>query len=101
MDQCVSMGPNSIGLMEFNGHHCFLHRLYCEKALHFVVADLRASKDTIKILRSLNDCFPVPTSEAEVKFIGSFVVDSFESNSMSSTRCICTVCAIKNTVGPQ
>ena len=66
MDQCVSMGPNSVGLMEFNGQHCILHRLHCAAPLYFVVADLRAGKNTIDILRSLNDCFPMPSSEAQV-----------------------------------
>jgi hypothetical protein len=66
MDQCVSMGPNSVGLMEFNGHHCFLHKLHCERPLYFVVSDLRACKDTIKILGSLNECFPVPSSRHQV-----------------------------------
>ncbi|CAE7639715.1 unnamed protein product, partial [Symbiodinium microadriaticum] len=65
MDQCVSMGPRSIGLMEFNGQHSFLHRLHCAQPLFFVVADLRAGKNTITILRNLNECFPEPSSEAQ------------------------------------
>jgi galactokinase len=60
------MGRDSIGLMEFNGSHCALHRLSSPVPIHFVVADLKASKDTVVILRELNACFPHPSSPTEV-----------------------------------
>ena len=68
MDQCVAMGRDSIGLMEFNGSHCALHRLSTPIPIHFVVADLKASKDTVVILRDLNSCFPHPITPQQVPF---------------------------------
>lgn len=68
MDQCVAMGRDSIGLMEFNGSHCALHRLSTPIPIHFVVADLKASKDTVAILRDLNSCFPHPITPQQVPF---------------------------------
>jgi hypothetical protein len=66
MDQCVAMGRDSIGLMEFNGADCTLHRLSTPIVIHFVVADLKASKDTVAILRDLNSCFPHPATAEQV-----------------------------------
>jgi galactokinase len=66
MDQCVAMGRDSIGLMEFNGPHCALHRLSTPIPIHFVVADLKAGKDTVAILRDLNSCFPHPVTPEQV-----------------------------------
>ncbi len=36
------------------------------RPLYFVFADLNASKNTVKILSDLNDCFPIPKSESQV-----------------------------------
>lgn len=66
MDQCVAMGRDSIGLMEFNESHCSLHRLTSPIPIYFVVADMKAGKDTVVILRSLNECFPEPSSSQQV-----------------------------------
>jgi len=60
MDQCVAMGSETIGLMTFNGNKCNLRILHCNTSLHFVVADLKSSKDTVVILKELNACFPFP-----------------------------------------
>jgi hypothetical protein len=64
--QCVAMGPGSVGLMEFNVDSCNLRILANKAPLYFVVADLNATKDTVCILRSLNDCFPVPSESNQV-----------------------------------
>ena len=37
-----------------------------EKGLFFVVVDLGASKDTVKILGDLNACFPYPSNPTQV-----------------------------------
>ncbi len=66
MDQCVAMGRDSIGLMEFNGAQCALHRLRSPVPIYFVVADMRAGKDTVEILRALNECFPLPDTQQQV-----------------------------------
>ena len=66
MDQCVAMGPHKIALMEFDDDRCELTVLHNQRALYFVVADLRAAKDTVVILRSLNQCFPRAQDTAQV-----------------------------------
>jgi len=65
MDQCVAMGRDRIGLMEFNGPRSRLTLLNCPTNLYFVVADMKAGKDTVTILRCLNDCFPIPTGRTQ------------------------------------
>lgn len=73
MDQCVVMGPDAIGVMEFDCAKCVLTKLKCAAPLHFVVFDLNASKDTMVILRELNDCFPQPANETQVRLFLSCV----------------------------
>ena len=65
MDQCVAMGSGSIGLMSFDVQGCQLRVLPCREPLHFVVADLKASKDTVVILKALNGCFPFPADSIQ------------------------------------
>jgi len=72
MDQCVAMGSGSIALMTFDADHCDLRILRCPQTLYFVVADLNASKDTILILKSLNDCFPEPKDSLQVQSMQSY-----------------------------
>jgi galactokinase len=67
MDQCVVMGSNAIALMEFDKNVCSLSRLHCEKSLYFIVINLMSSKDTVKILKDLNSCFPFPSNETQVR----------------------------------
>lgn len=67
MDQCVAMGADAIGLMEFQRSKCSVRVIPNAKTLYFVVADIGASKDTVVILRDLNNCFPVPKSATEVR----------------------------------
>jgi len=65
MDQCVAMGPNAIGLMEFDLQQCKLRVIPNKASLHFVVADLCRGKDTVTILRELNACFPHPKDDTQ------------------------------------
>lgn len=67
MDQCVAMGPNAIGLMEFDQSDCKLSIIPNKATLFFVVADLCRGKDTIKILSELNACFPKPADDTQVR----------------------------------
>lgn len=77
MDQCVVMGPGAVGLMCFDAHHCTLRRLTLPTSstesstdgkygFYFVIVDLKASKNTVVILRELNECFPHPANETQV-----------------------------------
>jgi galactokinase len=66
MDQCVVMGSNAIAIMEFANNVVTLQRIHCKASIHFVVIDLMSHKDTIRILRDLNDCFPFPKSDTQV-----------------------------------
>ena len=65
MDQCVAMGSGSVGLMSFDVQGCQLRVLSNREPLYFVVADLKASKDTVVILRSLQQCFPFPSDSIQ------------------------------------
>ena len=73
MDQCVAMGKGRVAVMDFDndsdgdGCRCQLRLLTTPVPLYFVVADLKAAKDTVAILRDLNACFPEPQSEAQVR----------------------------------
>lgn len=75
MDQCVAMGPGAIGVMEFDRQACNLKLIPCAKPLHFVVADLKASKDTVVILKDLNACFPEAKSEPQ-KLMHEYINDN-------------------------
>lgn len=66
MDQCVVMGRNAVGVMEFDGASCSLRRLKNTGTFYFVVVDLNAKKDTVKILRDLHRCFPRPSDDTQV-----------------------------------
>jgi hypothetical protein len=85
MDQCVAMGREAVGLMEYNGHEpqtadadlaspadhasrkpaTDIRLLYNHVPLYFVVASVMGSKDTVAILRALNACFPFPTNSTQ------------------------------------
>lgn len=67
MDQCVAMGRDTIGVMTFTERGTSIRPLPVKTALYFVVADLKASKDTVAILSSLNQCYPIPTDFNEVQ----------------------------------
>ena len=66
MDQCVAMGKDTIGLMTFTSGITKLIPLSVKQDLHFVVADLKSRKDTVMILKCLNQCYPHPKDATEV-----------------------------------
>ena len=64
LDQACAFGvkPN---LMTIDGDEIEVKALNVKKTLHWVFADLCATKDTIKILSDLNKAYPFATNEAE------------------------------------
>jgi galactokinase len=58
MDQCVAFGKTCVSMI-FDGPRISCSRVQLPRgsSLHFVVADLCASKDTKRILHALNGCF--------------------------------------------
>ncbi len=66
LDQACAYGVNPV-CMKFDGNDISVRQLTVKTDLHFVVADLNAGKDTIKILRDLNRCYPFAKDDIEKK----------------------------------
>lgn len=66
LDQACAFGIKPV-CMTFNGSEIDAKRLIIKKELNLVFADLKAGKDTIKILSDLNKCFPYPQNDMEKK----------------------------------
>ena len=64
MDQGCAFGDKAV-LMEFDGDRIDTSEIRPEKELHFVIVDLHAKKDTIKILKHLNTCYPFAEGAVE------------------------------------
>ncbi len=64
MDQGCAFGSRPV-LMTFDGDHLVTTELEAGQDLHFVIVDLQAEKDTMKILSRLNECYPCPNNEVE------------------------------------
>ena len=64
LDQACAFGKSPV-LMTFDGEEIGVSRLIVKKPLYWVVANLNASKDTIRILADLNRCYPFPQNEVE------------------------------------
>ncbi len=62
MDQGCAYGNRPI-LMTFDGDSIDVRELKLTKSLYFVIADLRASKDTREILSKLNRAYPFPEND--------------------------------------
>jgi len=63
LDQAVAYGRGIVN-MRFDGDKLDVSTVKIGAPLHFVFADLNASKDTIAILRDLNSAYPYPQSDA-------------------------------------
>jgi len=59
LDQACAFGIAPV-LMTFNGEEINVKRLIVKEPLHWVIANLRGKKDTIKILTDLNRSYPFP-----------------------------------------
>lgn len=64
MDQGCAFGSRPV-LMTFDGDRLETSELRPKEDLHFVIVDLHAEKDTMKILARLNRCFPLAETEVE------------------------------------
>jgi UTP-glucose-1-phosphate uridylyltransferase/mevalonate kinase len=62
MDQACAFGQRPV-LMTFDGAHLSTSELRLGQDLYLVIADLRAQKDTMKILAELNHCYPIAENE--------------------------------------
>ncbi len=64
LDQACAYGVNPVS-MEFSGDDIYVEKLKVGKNLYWVFADLKAQKDTKKILSDLNKAYPFPQTEIE------------------------------------
>ncbi len=73
MDQACAYGNRPIAMI-FDGDRIDIIELSVPKDLFFVIVDLGASKNTQKILRSLNECYPFAYNRVQAnvqKYLGS------------------------------
>ena len=66
LDQACAYGKKPV-LMSFDGDRITVKNIEVGADLFFVFADLKAGKDTIKILADLNRCYPFAQNETEEK----------------------------------
>lgn len=64
LDQACAFGVRPV-IMNFDGEEIDVTRLNVKRDLHWVFADLNASKDTVKILKDLNKAFPFADNDKE------------------------------------
>jgi UTP-glucose-1-phosphate uridylyltransferase/galactokinase len=64
MDQGCAFGNRPV-LMTFDGDRLDTTELHAGQDLHFVIVDLQAQKDTLKILGRLNECYPHAGNQIE------------------------------------
>jgi UTP-glucose-1-phosphate uridylyltransferase/mevalonate kinase len=64
MDQACAFGNRPV-LMTFDGDRLITTELQAGHDLYFAIVDLRAHKDTMRILAQLNECYPCPGNEIE------------------------------------
>ncbi len=64
LDQGCAYGNRPI-LMQFDGDLIDVREISVPQDLHFVIVDLKASKDTKEILNRLNHCFPFAEDEVQ------------------------------------
>lgn len=75
LDQACAWGIKPV-LMEFDGVEVSSKALRLGTTFRWVIANLMASKDTIKILADLNKCYPFAESELEQKVQEALGVDN-------------------------
>jgi UTP-glucose-1-phosphate uridylyltransferase len=64
MDQGCAFGSRPV-LMTFDGDRLETSEMRPKEDLYFVIADLQAQKDTMRILSRLNRCYPLAENEME------------------------------------
>lgn len=75
LDQACAFGNVPISMV-FDSNEIDVSRISIGGELYYVFADLKASKDTIKILTDLNKCYPFPETELDYKVHEAFGVDN-------------------------
>jgi UTP-glucose-1-phosphate uridylyltransferase/mevalonate kinase len=66
MDQGCAYGNKPI-IMVYDGEQTDVQELSVTNDFYFVIADLCASKDTMEILKKLNQCYPFAENELQLK----------------------------------
>lgn len=64
LDQACAFGKNPV-CMTFDGNDISVKPLSLKKDLYFVVSNLNASKDTVRILADLNDAYPFAKNDVQ------------------------------------
>ncbi len=64
MDQGCAYGERPI-LMRFDGDALDVRELYVARSLHYVIIDLKAKKNTVKILADLNRAYPFADTDGQ------------------------------------
>lgn len=64
LDQACAFGVMPVA-MNFDGNEVFVNKIKLKKPLYWVVSDLKAQKDTVKILSDLNKCYPFAENDIE------------------------------------
>lgn len=64
LDQACAYGVKPV-LMEFDGAETDAHPIELGTCFYWLIADLRAHKDTIRILQDLNRCYPFAAGEKD------------------------------------
>lgn len=77
LDQACAFGTRPV-IMTFDGMDVRVRPLALKKPLFFVIADLKAGKDTVKILSDLNKCYPFPTTKLEKQVEAALGKDNAE-----------------------
>jgi len=75
LDQACAFGIAPI-LMTFDGEEIKVKRLIVKEPLHWVIANLKAEKDTIKILADLNKSYPFAETEIDKNLHEALGIDN-------------------------
>jgi len=75
LDQACAYGVRPV-LMDFDGVEIESRPLHIGTTFYWVIADLNAGKDTVKILADLNKCFPFAENEKEKRVQEALGIDN-------------------------
>ena len=64
LDQACAYGVNPVHMI-FDGNEISVKPLTVKKPMYWVIADLNAGKDTVRILSDLNKCYPFADNDME------------------------------------
>lgn len=83
LDQACAFGTRPVK-MTFEGYELSVDRLSVKKPLYYVVADLCAGKDTVKILGDLSRAFPFAHNETEMRLQEALGADNADITARAS-----------------